>query len=294
MIAGAKARIREGRWATVFGKLASNTVLYGILGIWTGLSIFALLWVIMTSLKTNMEFFQGVWALPKEGLQWQNYVTAWTRSHMGQYVVNTIVLSITTVIVIDLVAAMAAYILARFDFRGSRWVLLYFISGLAIPVQLILIPLYLFFYKVGLLDTQVGLAMVYIAVSLPFSVFVLTGFFKTLPTEIEDAAVIDGCSEYGLFWRVMLPLAMPGVVTISIFNFLDIWNEFLLALVLLASPERMTLGVGLYNLKVTQTYACDWTGMLAGLVIVLIPSLLVFFVLQGRIVKGLTMGALKG
>lgn len=213
---------------------------------------------------------------------------------MGYFFLNSIIVSSVSVAAIALVAAMATYVLARFRFFSNRAILMAFILGSAIPLQLTTVPLYLMFNNLGLLDSLVGLILVYIAVSLPFSVFVLTGFFKTLPTELEEAAVLDGASEYGTFWKVMLPLASPGLITITIFNFLGIWNEYLLALMLINKTERMTIPLGLYNLKVVQEYAADWTGLFAGFILVLLPTVIVFIILQRRITQGLTVGALKG
>jgi len=246
-------------------------------------------------LKTNQELYRikSIWALPAVP-QWQNYVRAWTRSKMGNFFLNSVMVSVASVLLIDLIGAMAAYILARFRFFGSRAILATFILGSAIPVQLITVPLYLMFNNLNMLDSLTGLTLVYVAVSLPFSVFVLTGFFKSLPTELEEAAVLDGASEYGVFWRVMLPLASPGIITITIFNFLGVWNEYLLALMLINKTEKMTIPLGLYNLKVVQEYAADWAALFAGFVIVLLPTVIAFIFLQERITKGMTVGALKG
>lgn len=213
---------------------------------------------------------------------------------MGNFFANSVVVSVVTVLFIDLVASMAAYILGRFKFRGSRPILMGFILGTAIPVQMILVPIYIIFLNLKLADSLVGLVLVYTAVSLPFSIFVLTGFFRSLPKELEEAAVLDGASEYGVFWQVMLPLAMPGIITVTIFNFLGVWNEYMLALMLIKSPEKNTIPLGLYNLKWTQQYAADWTGLFAGFVIVMIPTILAFLLLQDRITRGMTVGALKG
>ena len=282
-------------WRHRLAALPGNTAVYLILGIWAAIALFGFAWVVLTSLKTNQELFsiKTIWGLP-ESPQWVNYARAWTRSKMGYFFLNSIIVSSVAVAAIALVAAMAAYVLARFRFFSNRAILMAFILGSAIPLQLTTVPLYLMFNSLGLLDSLVGLILVYIAVSLPFSVFVLTGFFKTLPTELEEAAVLDGASEYGTFWKVMLPLASPGLITITIFNFLGIWNEYLLALMLINKTERMTIPLGLYNLKVVQEYAADWTGLFAGFILVLLPTVIVFIILQRRITQGLTVGALKG
>lgn len=291
-----KSRTPRGiRWRERLVSIPGNTLVYGILIIWSAISLFGFGWIVLTSLKTNQELYRirSIWGLPAVP-QWVNYARAWTRSKMGNFFLNSVLVSSATVVLLDLLGSMAAYILARFRFFGNRAVLAGFILGSAIPVQLITVPLYLMFNDLGLLDNLVALTMVYIAVSLPFTVFVLTGFFKTLPTELEEAAVLDGATEYAVFWRVMLPLAAPGLITVTIFNFLGVWNEYLLALMLINETDKMTIPLGLYNLKVVQEYAADWTGLFAGFVIVLLPTVIAFIILQDRVTKGMTVGALKG
>ena len=282
------------RWRKI-KELPGKTVVYALLILWASISLFGVTWVILTSLKTNQELYaiQSIWGFPAVP-QWINYANAWVRSRMDQFFINSIVVSVATVSLINIVASMAAYILGRFKFKVAKPLLLFFMIGMAIPVQMILVPLFLLFLNLKLADTLIGLILVYTSVSLPFSIFVLTGFFRSLPKELEEAAVLDGATEYGVFWHVMLPLAKPGIITISIFNFLGIWNEYMMALFLLRSPGKFTIPLGLYNLKVTQQYAADWTGLFAGLVIVMIPTILFFIILQGRITRGMTVGAIKG
>jgi len=268
-------------------------LVYAIMIAWSLVSLFSIGWVLVSSLKTNRELFANVWALPKTP-QWTNYISAWEKAHMNRFFLNSAMVSVVSVATAGVIASMASYILARFRFLGNRFILFSFIAGLAIPHQLILVPVYLMFSRLNLTNSLTALIAMYVTISLPFSIFVLTGFFRSLPQELEEAAVLDGASEYHLFWRVMFPLARPGLVTVSIFNFLLIWNEYLLALFLLTDPEKMTVPVGLYNLKVSQGYAGDWVSMFAGLTIVLLPTLIVFLILQRRIVGGLTAGALKG
>jgi ABC-type glycerol-3-phosphate transport system permease component len=278
-----------------FGRGLFLGMVYGVLIFWTAITLFGFSWVVLTSLKTNRELFsiKSVWGLPAT-LQWENYLRAWTRSKMGQFLFNSVLVSSAAVLLINLAGSMAAYILARFRFLGNRLILGAFILGSAIPLQLITVPLYLMFNDLGLLDSLIGLVLVYIAVSMPFTVFVLTGFFKSIPTELEEAAVLDGASEYGVFWRVMLPLATPGLITVTIFNFLGIWNEYLLALMLINETEKMTIPLGLYNLQVVQQYAADFTGLFAGFTIMLVPTVAAFIFLQERITRGMTVGAIKG
>jgi len=261
--------------------------------IWMLISLFAVAWLVISSLKTNREIFAGVWDLPKT-LFLGGYSRVWQQMNMARYMLNSAVLSIAVVGILDIIAAMSSYVLTRFQFRGARIVLLYFMAGMAIPVLLIVVPLYLVLNKLGLLNNLVGLGLVYVAVSTPFSIFVLTGFFRTLPSEIMDAAVVDGASDFGVFWRVAFPLARPGITTISIFNFLGVWGEYLLALMLIHTEEWTTLPLGLYLLRMQQQMSTDWTSMFAGVVIAMVPSVIIFLILQERLAAGLTTGALKG
>lgn len=272
-----------------------TTITYGILSLWASISLVGFGWVVLTSLKTNQEMFRikSIWSLP-EVAQWENYLRAWTRSNMGHYIFNSILLSVGSVALLVLISAMAAYILARFKFTGNKFILGGFILGSAIPMQLVAIPLYLLFSDLHLLNNLVALGFVYIAVSLPFTVFILTGFFRSLPSELEEAAVLDGASEYGVFWRVMLPLSLPGLTTVTIFNFLGIWNEYMLGMMLISDPEKMTIPLGLYRLKVVQEYSADWVGLFAGFVMILIPTLIMYLALQDKITEGMTVGAIKG
>jgi len=291
---GARAK-RAINWrARILRGLRASPV-YAVLIFWSLICIVGFGWIVLTSLKTNRELYsiKSIWALPQV-LQWENYVRAWSRSKMGSYFLNSIGVSVGAVLLVNLVGSMAAYILARFRFAANRAILMFFILGTAIPVQLLTVPLYLIFNDLRLLNSLPALGLVYVATHMPFTVFVLTGFFKSLPSELEEAAVLDGASEYGVFWKVMLPLGMPGIITVTIFNFLGIWNEYLLALMLINEPTRMTVPLGLYNLKVTQEYAADWTALFAGFVIVLLPTVIAFIILQERITKGMTVGALKG
>jgi len=285
---------KKSNWRQRLGAGPYLILIYVILGVWAAITLFGFSWIVLTSFKTNRELFgiRTVWGLP-DIMQWENYVRAWTRSQMGNFLFNSIWVSALSVLLIDIVGAMAAYVLARFQFVGNRLILGGFILGSAIPLQLLTVPLYLMFNDLGLRDSLFGLTLVYVAVSMPFTVFILTGFFKSIPTALEEAAVLDG-ADYSVFWRVMLPLAAPGLITVTIFNFLGVWNEYLLALMLISESDKMTIPLGLYNLQVVQQYAADFTGLFAGFVIMLLPTIAAFIFLQERITRGMTVGALKG
>lgn len=252
-----------------------------------------LVWMIYTSLKTAAEIFASPWALPEKP-QWDNFARAWTKANIGRYMTNSIIVTVISVAFIVLLSAMAAYALVRFPSQLSSWMLNGFMLGLMVPVQVALVPLHSLLRNLELLDTHLGLILVYIAFSLPFTIYLLSGFFRTLPAELEDAAAIDGCSRMGAFWLVMVPIAQPALVTATIFNSLGIWNEFLLALIILGKDELKTLPLGLANLQMVMRYQTDWGALFAGLVISLLPVLIIYICLHDRIAEGITIGALKG
>ncbi len=271
-----------------------NVLQYGVLCVWIGISVITLGWFIVSSFKSNSELFVNIWDLP-EKLQIDNYIRAWTSGRMAVYFKNTLIIQIAALTLLTVFGSMAGYVLARF--RRYRWVSmasLLFVSGMAIPAQITLVPLYLMYSQVGLLNTRLGIILVYCAVYMPFTVFVLTGFFSTIPREVEEAAAIDGCSKWRVFLHVAVPMAKPGITTVVIFNFLSIWNEYFYAMMLITDDEKMPLSAGLYNLKSQQQMSMDWAALFAGVVILVIPTLIVFFLLQDKIEKGVTAGAVKG
>lgn len=260
---------------------------------WSAFSLFAFAWVVMTSLKSNQELFANVWRLPTE-LQWSNYEKVWTLSQLGTGFANSMLLVLSSVAALVVVASPAAYVLARKPFRWNNALTNFFTFGMGVPSQLLLVPLFFLMFKMKLVDSLFGLAIVYVALSLPFTIFYLVGFFRTLPKELEEAAVIDGCTSFQAFNKIMLPLASPGVLTVSIFNFLFLWNDFLLALTFLSSNDKFTLSLGLFGLKGTMQYTGDWVGLFAGFTVTMLPVLIVYLFLSNRMVEGLTAGATKG
>lgn len=255
--------------------------------------VFPLAWVVYTSLKTNQEFFLNAWALPQTW-QWSNYVTAWTDGKFGRYFINSIMVTSASLALILSFSTMTAYVLARFRFRGNQFLFNLFSAGMMFPLVMAMIPLFMLLKFMGLWGDWKGLLVAYLAYSLPFTVFVLVPFFKTLPAEMEEAAIIDGATHFQVFGRVMLPLARPGLLTAGIFNFLGIWNEYNLALVILGKADYFTLPLGVARLAVQQDYKSDWTTMFAGLTLVMLPTLLVYAVFQRRLAEGITAGAIKG
>ena len=257
------------------------------------LVVVPLLWVLLTSLKTGHEIFTSPWGLPMSP-QWQNYSNAWKEAGIGQYFVNSLLVTIGTLIILLPAGAMAAYVLARYPFRGSKAIFGSFLGGMMFPHFLVIVPLFFLLKNIGMLDTKTGLVLVYVAYSLSFTVFVLSGFFQALPGELAEAAMIDGCGHAGTFWRVMLPLAKPGIIVVGIFNAIGLWNEYGLALVLVSSQENRTLPLGIADLAMTQHYQSDWGALFAGLVIVMLPVLFVYWIFRDKIHETMLAGAIKG
>ena len=259
---------------------------------WCLFSLYSLYWIGISSLKTDREFFENAWGFPAVA-QWNNYVAAWAQNSLDLNFLNSVIVVAGSVLLILLISTPAAYILSRIKFPFSNVVRGYVIIGMGIPVQLILVPLYFIMNQANLVNTHLGLILVYTAISLSFTVFLEMGFFHTLPTALAEAAAIDGCSPMGIFFKIMLPLGMPGVITSAIFNFISLWNEFMIALTFLTSNEKFTLPVGIYALSTAMQYIGKWTTLMAGLVIVIVPTLLIYLLLSKQIIEGLTMGAVK-
>lgn len=268
------------------------TLARAFLYIWVLFILFVLGWIILASLKSNQELFEGFWKLPS-ALQWENYHTAWINSDLMSYFLNSLFVVSISVIGIVAVSAPASYILSRFKFKGKEAITVSFILGIGIPYQAVLIPIYLLLLNIGLINTLSGLIIVYIALSLPFTIFILTGFFTTLPNDIEEAARIDGASANTIFWRVMLPMARPGIVTVIILNAVGLWNEFLLAKAYINVNAKYTLSVGLYQFYQSMQYNSDWVSLFAGVVIIVLPILIFFLWLSDRIIEGVTAGSGK-
>ncbi len=264
----------------------------------TGLLLFAativvpLVWVLVTSLKSGPEIFASPWSLPAHP-QWQNYSNAWREGGIGHYFFNSVLVTVATLVILLPVGAMAAYAFARFPFRGSRTLFAAFLGGMMFPNFLVIVPLFFLLRNLHLLDTKQGLVLVYVAYSLSFTIFVLTGFFQNLPGELAEAAMIDGAGHAKTFWRVMLPLARPGLLVVAIFNAIGLWNEYSLALVLVSSDENRTLPLGIANLMMVQHYQSDWGALFAGLVIVMLPVMAVYAVFKDKIHQTMLAGAIK-
>lgn len=271
---------------------------FALLSAYAAWLILPMLWVAYSSLKPDTDIFTRTFALPSPGhLQFSNYTRAWNEAHFGDYVFNSVVVTAVSVSLIVFLGAMAAYALARFYHPLGQILFWVFLSGLMLPAQLAVVPLFFELRSMGLLNSRLGLILVYTANGLPFAIFVLSGFFRALPRALYEAAVIDGCGELGAFFRVMLPLARPGLVTVAIFQFIGVWKEYFFAFMLLGgdiSGRARTLPLGLANLSITAEFRTDYGMLFAGIILVTIPILIVYLLLQRQIVQGVAAGALKG
>ena len=306
-------------------KRVSKALTYAVLLVWLAAVVLPMIWVFSNSIRSSQEIYENSFGLPwlVTGSPYAdrpevatpaeaavgNFQNAWTKSNFSTFFVNSVIVTGISLAGILAFGAMAAYALARFDFRLNRPLYLFFISGMMVPAQLVLIPLFFQFgtishglsalirplgYEVQLHNSLTGLITIYIALSLPFTILILTGFFRSLPGALRESAIMDGASEWTVFRQIMLPLARPGLVTAAIFNFLGIWNEYLFALVFVNSPEKKTLPLGLASVSIQAQYKTDFGLMFAGLVIIMLPTLLVYLLLQRQLTKGITVGALKG
>ncbi len=286
---------RHGRARGGFrvSRLLVGTALVGYLA-WV---VFPMVWVAYSSFKDDNAILRDPLALPAWAeVDGSAYARAWGGARLGDYFFNSALVTSVSVALILLLGSMAAYALARFQHPLGKAAYTLFLAGLMLPAQLAMVPLFFELRALGLLDSRLGLVLVYTANGLPFAVFILAGFFRSLPRTLYEAAVVDGCSESQAFWRVMLPLARPGLVTVAIFQFIGIWKEYFFAFMLVGggSGAAKTLPLGLANLAITAQYRSDYGLLFAGIVIVTLPILAIYLFLQGHLVRGITAGAVKG
>ncbi len=257
-------------------------------------------WVFMASVKENSEFYGNPWTLPR-GFYFRNFIDAWTDAHMGQYFLNSVSVTTCAILILLIVALPCAYVLSRFPFRGSAFIKTLFMGGLFINVSYIVVPIFLM--MVGLnrslqvsffLNNHFVLALVYASTALPFTIYLLQSYFTTLPKAFEEAAYVDGASPLKTMISVMIPMARPSVITVILFNFLAFWNEYIIALTFMTYDETKTLPVGLMNLMKAQNAAAQYGKMYAGLVMVMLPTLILYIIVQKKLTQGMTVGGIKG
>jgi len=264
--------------------------------VWALATAGPLIWVVLASFKNNTEIFLGEpFALPK-AFSFDTYVNAWQTAHVGQYFLNSVFVVVISTAGTMLFGSMAAYVLARYKFFGNRFIYYLFVSGLAFPTFMALVPLFFILKGFGLINTFTGLILVYIAYSLPFTVFFLTAFFKALPHEIDEAATMDGASHTRKFFQIMVPMARSGLISITIFNIVGQWNQYLLPVAIMqgaGADKKWVLTQGIANISTSAGYHAEWSTLFAALTLSILPMIIVYAVFQRQIQAGLTAGAVK-
>ncbi|WP_438348163.1 carbohydrate ABC transporter permease [Paenibacillus sp. FA6] len=261
-------------------------------------------WAFMASVKQDMEFYGNPWVLP-QGFYLQNFADAWQKAKMGSYMLNSLIVTVIALGLLLVIALPAAYVLSRYKFKGSVFWNMMFMAGLFINVNYIVVPIFLmlnngdkavrgFLGHPIFLNNLFVLALVYAAMALPFTVYLLSGYFKSLPREYEEAASVDGAGYFRTMVQIIMPISKPSIVTVILFNFLSFWNEYIISMTLLTKPGLRTLPVGLMNLMAAQKSAVEYGQMYAGLVLVMFPTLILYILVQKKLTQGMTMGGLKG
>ncbi len=279
-------RVRTG------GDKAVEATSHVLLSIWSIIVIVPFLWVVLSSFKTTKEILASPFSLPAHW-QFDNYAHAWTDAGIRQFFLNTVIVVGVALVLVMLLGAMCAYVLARFTFPGSRFIYYLMLAGLTFPIFLAIVPLFFVLKNLELINTLPGLIMVYVAFALPFTVFFLYAFFKTLPDDVYEAALIDGAGEWRAFFRIMLPMARPGMAAVAIFNFLGLWNQFLLPVALNTDPSRYVLTQGLAEFASQAGYAVDFGALFAAVVITVVPVLIVYVIFQRRLEGSVSRGTFR-
>lgn len=269
----------------------STKIIYIFLSILAVIYLLPLLWVIYVSLKDDKTLFVSPWAMP-EHLMFENYGFAWTAGRLGIATLNSAIVCGVTLLLCLLVGSMAAFAIGRMRWKLSGAMMTYFLTGMMIPVHCILIPVFTRFSKLHLTNSLTGLIVPYLTLSLPITIFIMTGFFQSLPNELFESACIDGCSIYRSFTHIALPLSRTGLFVTGLMTFVANWNELLLAMVFISDDDKKTLPVSLS--KFVGPYNTNYSQMFAAIVIAIIPTIVVYCMFSNQIVDGLTAGAVKG
>ena len=255
-------------------------------------TLFPLVWLVVSSLKTNYEFLAGSpFSLPKIP-QWQNYVNALSVAGLGRMLLNSVIVGLIATAANVIIASMSAYCLSRFRFNGRERLYTLFTAGILVPLNALMVPYFVIINKLGLYNTYGGMILLYCAIGIPMSTFLIRGLMDSIPMELEEAAYIDGCGFYGRFFHIILPLSRTGIVTAATFEFLTCWNEFVFANLIVSSEKLRTIQVGIRYF--TNQFSTDYVSMYAAIMISIIPSILGYVLFQEQIISGMTSGAVKG
>lgn len=291
-VATGKSIVTGNRRVRTGGDRAVETTSHVLLAVWSVIVIVPFLWVVLSSFKTTKEILASPFSLPAHW-QFDNYAHAWTDAGIRQFFLNTVIVVGVALVLVMLLGAMCAYVLARFTFPGARFIYYLMLAGLTFPIFLAIVPLFFILKNTHLINTLPGLIMVYVAFALPFTVFFLYAFFRTLPDDVYEAALIDGAGEWRTFFRIMLPMARPGMAAVAIFNFLGLWNQFLLPVALNTDQSRYVLTQGMASFASQAGYAVDFGALFAAVVITVVPVLIVYVIFQRRLEGSVSRGTFR-
>lgn len=269
----------------------NRTIINMLLLIFSLSAIFPVVWMIYSSFKTQSEFAQNIISLPKNW-NFTNYIDAFKIGNLHHYFWNSVYISFISVALIIILGFIIGYMIARYDFPGKRPIYILFLFGMLIPIHGLLIPIFIEFRNVGLLNQPFTLILPYVAFGLPIAIFLFENFIKQIPREIEEAAVVDGCNTFQTMFKVVFPMSMPVIAVVTILSFLTAWNEFPFALVLIQDPALRTLPVGLTSFS--GQYSVNYPQMMAAMSVTVLPVLIIYLAFSKKIIQGMTAGAVKG
>lgn len=293
-----KTKVKKIREKTNWKKELKLTPGYILLILWVAFTFVLIGWILAASLATTKEIFKGTSLRFPSGLHFENYAKAWTSQNVSVFFLNSLLYASISAVLLILVAAPAAYAFSRFKFFLNRPLQSGFVAAMGVPVTMIILPLFGVVTQLQLLkqDLTIRLLMIflYVGINVPYTTIFLLTFFTNLSRSYEEAAAIDGCPPIRTFWKIMLPLAQPGVITVSIFNFINVWNEYFMSLIFASGDKQRPVAVGLYSMINSMKYTGDWAGMFAAVIIVFLPTFLLFIFLSEKIIAGVTGGGVKG
>lgn len=270
----------------------SRILLILFLALFTAIQLYPLLYLFLFSLKSNNEIFLGnVMGLP-EVWRWENYLKVLANSDLPLYLMNSVIVTSVTIFFVITLSGTAAYAIERMRWKLNRATLIIFLLGIMIPYHAALLPLFIMFRQVHILDTYLALIIPYVAFGLPAAIFIFTGFFKSIPLEFEESACLDGCSIYRTFFHIIFPMVKPAIATIAIFTYINTWNELMFAVAFISKKAYKTLPIGLMSLN--GRYITDWGAIGAALLLASLPSLLFYFLFSKRVQESVRAGAIKG
>ena len=266
---------------------------YLIVSLWVLFTAIMLTWIIAGSLSTTKEIMTGKVFDFSKGFKWENYVTAWQTQNVSVYFLNSLIYSCVACAGVLLISAPGAYVLSRWEFACSKLVRIGLVIAMSVPTIMIILPLYSLAVRWGI-KGRILLVVLYIMLRVPYTTIYLLDFFSTLSKSYEEAAYLDGCSHAGTFWKIMLPLVQPAGITVTIFNFMSVWNEFFMALIFTTDDAMMPVGVGLLQIVNAMKYTGQYGAMFAAVLIVFLPTFILYLFMSEKIIAGVTGGGVKG